>query len=106
MRVHLGAGWNLHHLTDRVIELRKEDAVYRRMLGRDGYVRVRAEPGMDRNGLISKAVEVAKRNDERLGEILAQQIVPRRASYQVEQRRLAPAFGTLEDPEVIGVKRA
>jgi hypothetical protein len=107
MGVHLGGGWHLVHLTDRSIELRKDDVMYRRIVQRDGYVRLRAEPGMDRNGLINTAVELAKRNDERLAEMVAKQIVPRRlGGYQMRQGRLAPAFGTPQDPEVIGVKRA
>lgn len=105
--VHLGGGWRLHHLTDRSIELRKDDYAYRRYLGRDGFVRVRAEPGMDRNALINKAVEFAKRNDAELAERMAKEIAPRRlGGYQMQQRRLAPAFGTPEDPEMIGRKSA
>jgi ribosomal protein L35AE/L33A len=103
---HLGAGWRLVHVTDRVIELRKDDAAYRRLIGRDGYVRVRAEPGMDRQALIEKAVEVAQRNDEALAERVAKQLMPRHVTrYHARQGQLAAAFGTPEDPEIGGIKR-
>ena len=96
MSVYLGGGWRLVHLTDRVLELRKECPIYRRMLGRDGYVRLRAEPGMDRNGLIDKAVEMAKRNDEDLSQRVARQLMPSKASvarYQIRQQQLTHTFG-------------
>ncbi len=101
MSVHLGAGWRLVHLTDRVIELRKDDAAYRRLTGRDGYVRVRAEPGMDRNALIDKGREMAKRNDAELAERIAKQLMPRHVTrYREQQRDLAAVFGVPgEEPE-------
>ncbi|MBA3580530.1 MAG: hypothetical protein H0W42_11160, partial [Gemmatimonadaceae bacterium] len=68
---------------------------------------VRGEPGIARRQLLDDAIALAAKNDERAGEMIAQQIVPRRlGGYQMQQRRLAPAFGTPEDSEVIGVKRA
>lgn len=100
MMVRPPAGWRLHHLTDRSIELRKDDYAYRRYLGRDGFVRVRAEPGMDRNGLIDKAMRAAMRDDADLADRMAREIVPRRiGGYQMRQREFATAFGTPEDPE-------
>lgn len=101
MSVHLGAGWRLVHLTDRVIELRKDDAAYRRLVGRDGYVRVRAEPGMDRNALIDNAVALAQQNDATLAEKLATQMMPRHVTrYRQQQRQLAVVFGVPgEEPE-------
>jgi len=104
MTVYLGAGWKLTHVTDRVIEIQKDDWAYRRLTGRDGYVRVRAEPGMDRQALISRAVDCAKRQDEILGTLLAMRLAPPRRSYEMQQRRLAPAFATPEEPEIIGRK--
>lgn len=107
MSVHLGAGWRLIHVTDRVIELRKDDATYRRILGRDGYVRVRAEPGMDRHALIDQAVQMAQRNDEELSQRVARQLMPTKVDrYQMRQRELAMAFATPEEPEIIGRKSA
>ena len=101
MAVALGAGWELVHLTDRVIELRKDDPAYRRMVGRDGYVRLRAEPGMDRNTLLNTAVELAKQNDARLSEFAARDILPSSVRrYQMRQRTLATTFGIPgEEPE-------
>lgn len=101
MAVVLGAGWQLVHLTDRVIELRKDDAIYRRMTGRDGYVRMRAEPGMDRQGLLNKAVEMAKTNDARVSDFVARDILPSTVTrYQMRQRTLATTFGVPgEEPE-------
>jgi hypothetical protein len=104
--VIIGGGWRLVHVTDRVIELRKDDVAYRRLLGRDGYVRVRAEPGMDRNAMIEKARKLAQENDQRLADLAGRQIILRSTGrYQRQQQRLAPAFATPEDPEQIGVKR-
>jgi hypothetical protein len=104
--VTLGAGWTLIHVTDRVVELRKEDATYRQVVGRDGYVRVRGEPGLDRQSLIDRAVAMARRNDALLAERVAKHLVPRRlGGYAMQQKRMATAFGTPEDPEVIGVQR-
>jgi len=94
MNVMLGAGWSLCHLTDRVVLLRKPDPVYRRFTGRDGYVKVRGEPGLDRNGLVEKAMALAKRNDELLAEKVSKQLVPRRlGGYQMQQQQLANRFG-------------
>ena len=104
--VVLGAGWRMTHQTDRVIELRKEDATYRRITGRDGFVRVRAEPGMDKAALIDLARQKAQEDDARLAEIVGKQIILRRPHrYREQQRRLAWVFRTPEDPEIIGVKR-
>jgi len=110
--IHLGAGWRLVHLTDRVIELRKDDALYRSFTGRDGYVRLRAEPGMDRNGLLDQAMTVARKNDELLALRYGKKIVPRLAQgealgrrvsleqHRGLQRRFAPAFATKDqEPE-------
>lgn len=98
MSVHLGAGWRLVHLTDRCIELRKDDAVYRRFVGRDGYVRVRAEPGMDRNALIEKGREMAQRSDAELAERVAKQMMPRHVTrYRERQQQLAQVFGVPGD---------
>jgi hypothetical protein len=104
----IGAGWRVHHKTERTIELRKEDATYRIITGRDGYVRVRVEPGVPQDFMVNTAIAYAQMNDAKLAVMVAQQIVPKRlGGYQMEQKRLAfPAFGTPEDPEVIGVKRA
>jgi len=76
-----------------VVTLRKDDWAYRRYTGRDGYVRVRGEPGMDRNALLEKAIALAKRNDEELAERLSTQLVPRRVGgYQMRQHQLAQVF--------------
>lgn len=107
LRVTLGAGWKLHHLTDRVIELRKDDPTYRKVVGRDGYVRLRAENGMDRSALLNQAIEMAKKCDEELANIVLHQIMPRKVrGYQVRQQGLAFAFGVPDqEPEIIGVRR-
>lgn len=101
MSVTLGAGWELTHATDRVLELRKPCPMYRRITGRDGYVRLRAEPGMDRQQLINGAIELAKRNDAALGDIVARQLLPRNVrGYQLQQQQLANGFAVpAEEPE-------
>ena len=108
MRQYVGAGWYIHHLTDRSIELRKDDAVYRRLLaGRDGYVRIRGEPGLPREDLLAQASKLAMRNDDEAARLIAAQITPRTVTrYHALQRRFAPAFGTSQDLEIIGRKRA
>lgn len=108
MSLHLGGGWHLWHLSDRSIELRKECPIYRNVLGRDGFVRIRSEPGMDRHGLIEKAKDTAIANDARLAEIVAKQLTPLHLfGYRARQRTMAnAAFATPEDPEIIGQKRA
>ncbi len=106
MSVSLGAGWRLVHLTDRCIDLRKEDAAYRSEFGHDGYVRVRGEPGMDRAALIELARTKAQESDAALAERIGQQIVLRNVpGFQARQRAMAWTFGTPEDPEIIGVRR-
>lgn len=109
MRAYVAAGWHVHHLTDRVVELRKDSYEYRRLTGRDGFVRLRAETGMDRAGLVERAVEMARETDEKLSFRVAAELIPTATAlhrYRDQLRRLAPRFGTPEDPELIGVKRA
>lgn len=106
MRQYVGAGWYIHHLSDRSIELRKDDVTYRRLTGRDGFVRVRGEPGLSRERLLANAAKLAMRNDDEAARLIAAQITPRNVTqYHALQRRFAPAFGTPEDLEMIGVKR-
>ena len=73
VRVNVGAGWHIHHLTDRVVELRKEDAVYRRFTNRDGYVRVRIEPQMTRQQALDAERQQKRETYLRLGAIRAAQ---------------------------------
>ena len=105
MGVALGGGWSLTHVTDRVLHLVKEDYTYRRFTGRDGFVRFRAEPGMDRKQMIEGAVAFAQRQDAMLATLVAKRIVPGRQDYAMKQKTLAPVFATPEEPELIGVKR-
>lgn len=109
MRVELGAGWQLWHLADRNVELRKESAVYRRLTDRDGYVSYRAEPGMDRYTMIQNALNEGIKQDGLMAQRIARQLMPSgRAleSYRHEQHRLATAFATPDDAAVIGRMRA
>lgn len=103
MRAYVGAGWYITHLTDRVVELRKDDPAYRRFTNRDGYVRVRIEPQETRQHALDKAVTMAKRNDEALALKIGQQLVPSKAAlaaYTGKQLRMVPAFGLREqEPE-------
>lgn len=100
MRTGVGNGWTIVYLTDRVVELRKEDHTYRSMTGRDGYVRVRAEPGMDRTQLIEKAVEQANRTDEALTMRIAKRLMPSGKAletYRKQQQQLATTFATTDE---------
>ena len=101
-------GWDIIHVTDRVIELRKDTPAYRRFTNRPGYVRMRAEPGMDRLALVDKAMKMAQANDAKLAELVAKQFVPdlhRLARYQHKQVQMQKVYATPEDPAIIGVKR-
>lgn len=108
MRAYVGGGWAIRHITDRVVELVKEDYAYRRLTGgRDGFVRVRAEPGMDRSELLAKALKQANECDQTLSFRIANDLIPRGralAEYRATQRKLAGTFATPDEPELIGVK--
>lgn len=96
MAVNLAVGWQLVHLTDRVIELRKDDYSYRRFTGRDGYVKVRGEPGMSRDALMTKAIQLAEQTDAALGLRVAEWLMPSAvalAKFKRQQKKLAPVFG-------------
>lgn len=107
MRLAVGGGWQLYHVTDRVVELRKEDHAYRRFTGRDGFVRVRVEPEMTRAMAIERALEFAQKNDELLALKVSKRLMPSKhalAAYQGKAIRMERAFATNEDPELIGAK--
>jgi len=109
MKAHVGGAWHIRHLTDRVVELVKDDLAYRRLTGRDGFVRVRAEPGMDRQQMLDKAIRIATENDVAISFRVAHDLIPSaRATrtYREQVKKLAPTFATPEEPELIGVKRA
>jgi hypothetical protein len=108
MRPYVGAGWHIHHLTDRVVELRKDDPAYRRFTGRDGYVRVRIEPEMTRTQALEKAISFAQKNDEQLALHVSKLLLPSKhalAAYQRRQVKMARVFGTPEDESQIGVQK-
>ncbi len=89
-------GWSIVHLTDRVVELRKADHAYRRWTGRDGFVIVRVEPQMTRDEALTKAVEMAHRNDAELGLKIAARLMPSEAALgklRRRQKQLAHVFG-------------
>lgn len=107
--MNIGAGWTIHHLTDRVVELRKDSYEYRRFTGRDGFVVARAEPGMDRQHVVARAIKAAKMSDEALALRIAERMVPSMkalADYTGKRVRLEQSVATKEDVNVIGVKRA
>jgi hypothetical protein len=105
----IGPGWDIVHLTDRVVELRKPDYLYERFTGKPGFVRVRVEPQMTRADAVNRAIALAQKNDEMLALRAAKQLLPTKqalAEYAGKQIRFKPAFATPEDPEVIGAKKA
>jgi hypothetical protein len=107
-RAYIGGGWHIHHLSDRVLEIRKEDAVYRRFTGADGFVRVRGEPGIDRMALIERALHEANRADTAMAFRVASDLVPSAQAlgeYREQVGKLKPIFETGEEPERIGIKR-
>jgi hypothetical protein len=109
MRVSVGGGWTIKHITDRVVELTKDDYAYRAQTGRDGYVRVRIEPQETRQHALNRAIRLAEQNDAKLALKVAEGMKfdkAKLAEYAGKQLRMAPAFGTPQDPEIIGTKGA
>lgn len=96
MRIHVGAGWKIKHLTDRTVELEKDSAVYRRFTDRDGFVLVRVDPTIPVAKKLELALQEAMKQDEKMALRVAKQLMPSgRAleNYRKEQRQLAGAFG-------------
>jgi hypothetical protein len=109
MRPYVGGGWHIVHLSDRVVELRKDSYAYRRLTGADGFVRCRGEPGLDRDQLLHRAVQQAHKSDEALAHILAADVMPTAngvSKYRRQLQALAHKFGTGQESQAIGVKRA
>jgi hypothetical protein len=104
------AGWTIHHITPRDVELRKEDSwAWRKYTGQDGVVHVRAEPGMDRAKMIDRAYTLAEQADADLSQRLAKELMPtgrQWADYRRKCRQMAQVFATGEERSVIGRKRA
>lgn len=71
MRTYVGAGWHIYTLTDRVVELRKEDHAFRVLTGGDGFVRVRVDPEMTREQAVTIAIETALKLDAKIAEMAA-----------------------------------
>lgn len=100
----IGAGWAIHHVTDRTVELRKDDLTYRRLTGSDGYVRVRVEPQMTRQQAIELAMGEALKNDAKISELVARQLMPnvgRLNQYRSEQNRLRNVFAVPSEEEKV-----
>jgi len=107
MRAYIGDGWYVYHVTDRVIEFRKDSYEYRRFTGRDGTVRVRAEPGLDRAKMVERAIVLAKQSDAELSHRILEALIPTDPAlrrYRAQSRKFAGIFGTREEPEFIGRK--
>lgn len=109
MRPYVGAGWYIHHLTDRVVSLRKESEVYRRLTGADGYVTTAVQPELTRDECFEQAVKKAQAMDEQVSFMVAQDIIPKASAlqtYHMKANRLNQAFKTPEHQSVIGRKSA
>jgi hypothetical protein len=107
--MRIGGNWRVHHLTDRVVELRNPDYLYHRFTGRPGFVRVRVDPTMSREQAVTLAIDLAQQNDAALALRASKALVPEAhalAAYTGQQVRMKRAFATPEDPEVIGVQKA
>jgi hypothetical protein len=108
MRTRL-ANWTIHHITERDVELRKDDPAWRKYTDQDGVVHVRAEPGMDRAKMIDRAYTLAEEADAMLSQKLAKELMPtgkQWSEYRRKSRQMAKVFGTGEERSVIGRKRA
>lgn len=102
MRVYVAPGWRITHLTDRVVILRKDDHAYRQWTGQDGFVVQRIDPDMTRDEAISKAVQMAERNDAELGLKIAARLMPSQVALgrlRRRQRQLAHVFGIAGEEE-------
>lgn len=100
MKAYVGAGWYLYHVSDRVVELRKDSYEYRRFTGRDGYVRTRIDPEMTRSQGIEKALTFAAKNDEALALRLSKRLLPSAhalAEFQGKQVQMARVFGVKDE---------
>lgn len=107
MRTRL-ANWTIHHLTERTVELRKDDWAWRRYTGQDGVVIVRAEPGMDRGKMLDRAFTLAEQADADLSQRLAKELMPsgkQWADYRRKCRQMKQIFGTGQESAVIGRRR-
>lgn len=107
MRAYVGAGWYIWHITDRNVQLRKSDPVYRKLTGLDGFVNYSGQPGYSRSQMLDEAIQKAKETDEKLSFLVAQDIIPRGSkvqTYQMQAHRLNKGFRTPEDASVIGRK--
>lgn len=108
-RAYVGAGWYIWHITDHVVTLRKEDYLYRKVTGHDGFVTRKVQKGMTRDECLSLAIRDAQQTDEKLAFVVAQEIIPRGSkvqTYQMKAHRLNRAARTDEDVRAIGRKRA
>lgn len=107
MRSYVGAGWYVWHKTDRNIQLRKSDPVYRKMTGLDGFVNYMVEPGYPQDKMVDEAIQKAKEQDEKLAFLVAKEIIPRGSkvqTYQMQAHKINRGFRTPEDAAVIGRK--
>ena len=109
MRAYVGAGWYIWHITDHVVTLRKDDYLYRKVTGHDGFVTRKVQKGMTRDECLNLAIRDARETDEKLSFLVAKEIIPRGSkvqTYQMKAHRLNRAARTDEDSRVIGRKRA
>jgi hypothetical protein len=109
MNAYVGSGWYIWHLTDRNVQLRKSDPIYRKLTGLDGYVNYSAQPGYDTGRMLDEAIAKCKESDEKLAFLVAQEIIPRGSkvqNYQLTQHKLNRGFRTPEDASVIGRRAA
>jgi hypothetical protein len=103
------ANWTIHHITERDVELRKDDPAWRKYTGQDGVVHVRAEPGMDRAKMLDRAYTLAEQADADLSQRLAKELMPtgrQWADYRRKCRQMKQVFETGEERYAIGRKRA
>jgi hypothetical protein len=107
MRPYVGAGWYIHHLTDRVVSLRKDSQIYRDLTGADGYVTTAVQPELTRDECLQQAIKKALAMDEELSFRVAKQLIPKASAlqtYHMKANRLNKAFKTPEHQSVIGRK--
>lgn len=105
MKAYFGAGWWIRHYTERELILIKEDYLYRKMTGQDGYVKVAIQPGLSRDELFKEAERKCLENDMKVMQFVARDVLPDIRKYKRDQMRVDPAFETPESVQRIGWKR-
>lgn len=104
-RAYFGAGWWIVHETDRELVLKKEDYLYRKMTGEDGFIKIAVQPGLSKDELYKQAERRVFDNENGMAELIAKDVLPNFTRYKLKAMPLNRAFETPESIRMIGRKR-